>query len=79
MLVPLRNIGNSKGIIIFSTYLKQLGIESEVEFTLEGNTLLLKAAKPLRDGWFENYNSENDTEPLAEIKELDSEQEDWGW
>lgn len=79
MLAPLRNIGNSKGIIIPAAYLKQLGMHSEVELTLEGNALLLKAVQPLRKGWFEDYNPDDDQDPLAELVELDSEQEDWEW
>ena len=53
MLTPLRKIGNSKGIIIPSAYIEQLQINSEVELTLDGDVLLLKASTPIRKGWFD--------------------------
>ncbi|NLW04148.1 MAG: hypothetical protein GX029_02820, partial [Pseudomonadaceae bacterium] len=46
MLTPLRQIGNSKGVIIPSAYIEQLQINSEVELTLDGDVLLLKASTP---------------------------------
>ncbi len=79
MLTPLRQIGNSKGIIIPSAYIEQLQINSEVELTLDGDVLLLKASTPIRKGWFDGYNPDEDIEPLANLRELESEQEDWEW
>ena len=79
MLTPLRQIGNSKGIIIPSAYIEQLQINSEVELTLDGDVLLLKASTPIRKGWFDGYNPDEDIELLANLRELESEQEDWEW
>ncbi|RNL67213.1 AbrB/MazE/SpoVT family DNA-binding domain-containing protein [Zhongshania marina] len=79
MLTTLRKIGNSRGLIIPSAFLEQLQIENEVELILEDGVLLLKPFTPLRQGWFEGYDPAKDIEPLSELQELESEQEDWGW
>ncbi len=54
--VSIRQIGNSKGIVIPKPLLLQLGLNgaTEAEMTVEGETLVLrKPAKPLRAGWAE--------------------------
>jgi len=54
MLVPIRRLGNSRGILIPKPVLKQVGLSDQVEMQVEGNTLILRkpAAKP-RSGWAE--------------------------
>ena len=54
--VHIRQIGNSKGIVIPKPLLQQLGLDAatEAEMKVEGETLVLrKPAKPLRAGWAE--------------------------
>ena len=77
MQTTLRKIGNSRGVIIPSTLIEQLHFESEVELVLQEGALLLKPSTHHRKDWFEGYDSSKDIEPLAEMKDLDSEQEDW--
>ena len=79
MLTSLRKIGNSRGLIIPSAFLEQLQIVNEVELILQDGVLLLKPVTPLRQGWFEGYDPNKDVEPLSELRELESEQEDWEW
>ena len=79
MLTSLRKIGNSRGLIIPSAFLEQLQIENEVELILKDGVLLLKPVTPLRQGWFDGYDPSKDVEPLSELGELESEQEDWEW
>jgi len=52
MLVPIRRLGNSHGILIPKPVLKQVGLSDQVEMQVEGNTLILRkpAASP-RSGW----------------------------
>lgn len=54
MLVPIRRLGNSHGILIPKPVLKQVGLYDQVEMQVEGNTLILRkpAAAP-RAGWAE--------------------------
>lgn len=79
MQATIRKIGNSKGIIIPSSLIEQLHIEDEVEMTIQDGALILRPSTSVRKGWFEGYDPSKDDEPLADMKELDSEQEDWEW
>jgi antitoxin MazE len=54
MLVAIRRLGNSRGILIPKPVLKQVGLSDEVEMQVEGNTLVLrKPSAPTRAGWAE--------------------------
>ena len=79
MQTMLRKIGNSRGIIIPSSIIEQLHIENEVDMNIKDGALILKPSKSLREGWFENYNPSQDVEPLSEMTDFESEQEDWKW
>ena len=54
MLVNIRRLGNSHGILIPKPVLKQVGLSNQVEMEVEGNTIVLRkpAAAP-RAGWAE--------------------------
>ena len=79
MQTMLRKIGNSRGIIIPSSIIEQLHIENEVEMSVQDGALVLKASNIVRKGWFDNYEPSKDVEPLSEMTDLESEQEDWEW
>lgn len=79
MHTMLRKIGNSRGVIIPSAVIEQLHIENEVEMIVQDGVLLLKPSNSLRKGWFDNYDPAKDVELFSEMKELDSELEDWEW
>lgn len=79
MQVTLKKIGNSRGIIIPSAIIDALHIENELELIIQDGALLLKPGKPSRQGWFEGYDANKDVEPLSELSDLASEQEDWEW
>lgn len=52
--VPIRAIGNSRGIVIPKPLLAQLGMEAVVDLTVERDTIVLrKPAAPVRSGWAE--------------------------
>ena len=53
MRVTIRNIGNSKGVVIPKPLLAQLGLDgSEAEMTVEDGALVLrKPTKAARAGW----------------------------
>jgi antitoxin MazE len=55
-LVSIRQIGNSRGIVIPKPVLAQLGLDAkaQVEMTIENGALLLRRpASPARTGWAE--------------------------
>lgn len=52
MRITIRRIGNSKGMIIPTAMLQQVGLESEAEVNVVDGALVVRApAKPVRSGW----------------------------
>ncbi|HSV59935.1 MAG TPA: AbrB/MazE/SpoVT family DNA-binding domain-containing protein [Variovorax sp.] len=52
--IPLRAIGNSRGIVIPKPVLAQVGLESAVDLTVErGAIVLRKPVASVRSGWAE--------------------------
>jgi antitoxin MazE len=80
MLVNVIKIGNSRGIIIPSSFLKKLNSDKLV---LEENEsgLSIRAAKPVRDGWEEAarlMHHKDDDELMMDFpNEFDD--EEWTW
>lgn len=54
MRIAIRRIGNSKGMIIPTPLLAQIGLEDEAEVSVEHGALVVRApAQPVRSGWAE--------------------------
>jgi len=54
MRTTIRRIGNSKGMIIPSTLLAEVGLVDEAEITVVDGALVIRPpAKPVRKGWAE--------------------------
>jgi antitoxin MazE len=54
MLIKIRRLGNSQGILIPKPLLKQTGLVDQAEIVVEGNTLVLRPPKrAARHGWAE--------------------------
>ncbi len=54
MRIAIRRIGNSRGMIIPTPLLAQLGLETEAEISIVDGALIVRApAKPTRYGWAE--------------------------
>lgn len=52
MKTAIRRLGNSQGVIIPKPLLVQVGLEAEVELTVENNSLVLRKPKStVRAGW----------------------------
>jgi antitoxin MazE len=50
--VAVRAIGNSRGVVIPKVILEQLGIEAEMDMTVEDAKIILsKPKKPVRQSW----------------------------
>jgi antitoxin MazE len=80
MRTVLRKIGNSKGILIPAALLAACDIKEEVEMRVENNRLIIESIVPqLRQGWFDGYQAEGDTDAWAELKETSAEQDEWEW
>lgn len=80
MQTTLRKIGNSRGILIPAALLAACDIQDSVEMRVENNRLIIESiTPPLRQGWFENIQTEGDIDAWAELKETPTEQEEWQW
>jgi antitoxin MazE len=56
MKVKIVKIGNSKGIRIPKVFLRQTGIEDEVNLEVEDNQIILKPSKrSIRKGWDNSF------------------------
>lgn len=54
MKIAIRRIGNSKGMIIPTAILNQLGLEDEAEVSVKDGALVIRAPKrDVRAGWAE--------------------------
>lgn len=79
MKTPLRQIGNSRGVLLPASLLRQCGIRDEIELRLEGQRIIIEPVVEPRRGWFDGYQPEQDDvaewpdEPFAE------ETEEWEW
>lgn len=79
MKSTLRQIGNSRGIIIPATLLAECEIQDEIELSVEDGRLVITPVKPARSGWFDNFEPEQDQDAWKGIEETPKEQEDWEW
>ncbi|GAO35315.1 AbrB family transcriptional regulator [Sulfuricella sp. T08] len=78
MRTSLRNVGNSRGIIIPAPLLAACGMSDEVDIRLEGKNLVIAPVNAPRLGWFDSYKPETDAEPLAALP-VDEDSEEWAW
>jgi antitoxin MazE len=75
-------IGNSRGIRIPRTILEQVGLEDEVEMKVEGNRLIIHAARRPRQDWearFAEMAERGDDQLLDESTPTQWDDEEWEW
>jgi len=83
MQSTIRNIGNSKGIIIPQNFLKQCLIENEVIMEVKDNTIVISPVDRVpRQGWadqFQKANSLTDNEIFVDHSTSSFDDEEWTW
>lgn len=79
MKSTLRQIGNSRGIIIPAPLLAECEIQDEIDLTVENGRLVITPVKPARAGWFDHYEQAQDADAWAGLADTAREQEDWQW
>lgn len=83
MQSTIRNIGNSKGIIIPQNFLKQCLIENEVIMEVKDNTIVISPIERApRQGWAEQFQKANslaDNEIFVENSTSSFDDEEWTW
>ncbi len=80
----LVKIGNSQGIRIPKVLLDQVGLKNDIELEVQGDQLVLRAARRPREGWDEQFRQmaeHNDDELLdKDIRSGSSwDEEEWTW
>jgi antitoxin MazE len=84
MNAPIRNIGNSKGIILPKNMLSQCHIEDEVSIEVKDNHIIISAAVPeiKRKGWEKAFKEMaekgDDTLVLPDVF-IEENTNDWTW
>lgn len=75
MQLDVIKIGNSKGIRLPLTVLKQCGIDSKVELEIKDNFIIIKPIKTPRQGWAEAFElmHKNSDDNLLIPEEVDNE------
>ncbi len=82
MRANIIKIGNSQGIRIPKTILRQCDIRDEVDIEIKGKTILLKPFyKNTREGWDEAFKQmkKNKDDELIIDDNLDLQMENWKW
>lgn len=87
MLSTVRQIGNSRGVLIPAAFLAMCQIEDQVDMRFENGTIIIKPVKPtLRAGWFTGTASLSSSAIQKEIEAaLDwegvptSDDSEWQW
>lgn len=78
MHIPVRRIGNSRGIILPATLIAACGFGDEVDLRLEGRTIIIEPAGKPRSSWFEGYVAEKDLDAWNAIPQ-DEGTDEWEW
>lgn len=80
MRATIRQIGNSKGVIIPASFLAETGLQGEVEMSLVDRSIVITPVdKELRKGWFDGYHASNDEDAWDGFVALPSEEDEWEW
>jgi len=80
MRTTIRQIGNSKGVIIPTSFLAEAGLQNEVEMSLEARSIIITPVKKeLRKGWFDGYDAANDEDAWDGFTALSGEEDEWVW
>lgn len=74
MLTSMRQIGNSRGVLIPAAFLASCQIEDQVDMQLQDGQIVIKPVRSkLRDGWFVDASAP----PKAVLVQEKIEAQDW--
>ncbi|MBF0229830.1 MAG: AbrB/MazE/SpoVT family DNA-binding domain-containing protein [Desulfamplus sp.] len=79
MRTKLCKIGNSRGVVIPASFLKNYNVGDEIDIRKEGGSIVIKKINTPREGWFNNYHFENDIDGWEGMVETSYDNEDWQW
>ena len=75
-------IGNSRGVRIPKTLLEELALGDEVAMAVQGDQLVIRAARRPREGWEEQFRAmheQGDDRPADEFPATAWDQREWQW
>ncbi len=76
----LIKIGNSKGIRITSSIIKECELDNEVEIKVVNKKLIIEAIKQPRSNWYKNFeHMHRNKEDELLIKNSNNFDKDWEW
>ena len=85
MIARIIKIGNSRGIRIPKTLLKQTGLKEEVELEVQGSVIVIKPKNNIRENWSKSFRlmAKNGDDILLDKESLpflnDWDEKDWEW
>lgn len=83
MIVKVRKIGNSLGVLLSKTLVEQCSIQDEVSLEIKGNSIVIKAVDNIpRKGWEEQFlkaGSLSDNEILLDEFGNSFDNNEWTW
>jgi antitoxin MazE len=80
MNTRIRQIGNSKGVIIPANFLSQTGIVDSVDIGINNKSIVITPVKKqLRAGWFDNIDDNLDVDFWQDFVDNDVESKDLSW
>lgn len=81
MKTKLVKVGNSKGIRIPNSILKQCSIDENIELEVINKSIIIKSLKTPRFGWDEQMKKMNELgeDNLFISDDIDIEMDDWEW
>jgi antitoxin MazE len=82
VLANIVRIGNSRGLRIPKALLEQLDLGERVAMSVEGDQLVIRAARRPREGWDEQFRlaqEQGEDEPLEEFPPTAFDKQEWEW
>jgi len=87
MLTIVRQIGNSKGVLIPAAFLASCQIEDQADMQLQDGQIIIRPVKrKVREGWFSSSTQSSQADVLCEQAELQawdaapvSDDSEWVW
>lgn len=83
MIVKIRKIGNSAGILLSKRIIEQCHIKDEVNIEVKDDSIIIQPVKKtLREGWAQQFldaGSLKDTKDLMDNAVNHFDEEEWSW
>lgn len=82
MIVKLRKIGNSTGVLLSKSIIEQCSIKDQVSLEVKGNAIIIQSVAEPRKGWAEaaqQMRTVGDDELLLNDMSTKFEEEEWAW